>query len=280
VYPDIAVVTNVGEAHLEGFGTIETVRDTDLEVLSYVRTACINADDPLLIEGIGTYQGRVITYGIENRADFSAREIVPGEEGSRFLLVTPDLGEVPVSLGISGRFNVLNAVAAASAATVLGMNLEEIRSGLESFRGVPMRLEIKRLSGALVINDVYNANPASMEGALRELVRLRKGRAIAVLGDMLELGAYAPDAHANLVRRLNELSVDILIAVGPEMHKASSGFAGQAHQAGSSSDARSLLLGMMQEGDTVLIKGSRGMSMEKVLAGDEQAAATEHSNAL
>ena len=280
VHPDIAVVTNVGEAHLEGFGTIETVRDTDLEVLGYVKAVCINADDPLLMAGIGAYQGRVITYGIENRADFSAQEIVLGEEGSRFLLVTPDRGEVRISLAISGRFNVLNAVAAASVTSSLGMSLEEIRSGLESFRGVPMRLEIKRLSGALVINDVYNANPASMEEALRELVRLRKGRAVAVLGDMLELGAYASDAHANLVRRLSELSIDILIAVGPEMQKASAGFAGQAHQAGSSSEARSLLLGLLKEGDTVLIKGSRGMSMEKVLAGEEHAAAMEGSNAL
>lgn len=280
VHPNIAVVTNVGEAHLEGFGAIETVRDTDLEVLGYVKAVCINADDPLLMEGIGTYRGRVITYGIENRADFSAQEIVLGEEGSRFLLVAPGGGEVRISLRISGRFNVLNALAAAAVASGLGMSLEEIRSGLEAFRGVPMRLEMRRLSGALVINDVYNANPASMEEALRELARLRKGRAIAVLGDMLELGAYAGDAHADLVRKLNELSVDILISVGPEMHKASAGFAGQAHQAGSSSDARSLLLGMVTEGDTVLIKGSRGMSMEKVLAGEEHAAATGGGNAL
>ena len=280
VRPDIAVVTNVGQAHLEGFGTIETVRDTDLEVLGYVKTVCINADDPLLMEGIASYQGRIVTYGIENRADFSAREIVPAEEGSRFLLVTPGRGDIRISLRISGRFNVLNALAAASVASELGMSLEEIRGGLESFGGVPMRLEMRRLSGAIVINDVYNANPASMEEALKEMERVRTGRAIAVLGDMLELGAYAGDAHAELVQKLNLLGVDILIAVGPEMHKASAGFSRTAYQAASSSEARSLLLGMMGPGDTVLIKGSRGMAMEKVLAGEGPAAGAEGGNAL
>jgi len=268
VHPDIAVVTNVGEAHLEGFGSIETVRDTDLEVLAYVKTLCINADDHLLMEGIGAYRGRVITYGIENRADFTAREIMLRDQGSRFLLVTPDRGDIRISLSISGQFNVLNAVAAATVASELGMSLDEIRSGLESFTGVPLRLEIRHLSGALIINDVYNANPASMEGALRELARLRKGRTIAVLGDMLELGAYAADAHADLVAKLNRLRVDVLIAVGPEMHRAAAGFAGPAYRAGSSSEARSLLFGMMKDGDTVLIKGSRGIYMEKVLAGE------------
>ena len=268
VHPDIAVVTNVGAAHLEGFGSVETVRDTDLEVLSYVKTVCINADDRLLMEGLGAYRGRIITYGIENRADYTAREIMLDDQSSRFLLVTPDRGDIPISLSIPGQCNVRNALAAATVSAELGMGLEEIRSGLASFTGVPLRLEIRRLSGALIINDVYNANPASMEGALGELSRLRKGRAIVVLGDMLELGPYAPDAHADLVAKLNRLRVDALIAVGPEMHRAAAGFAGAAYRAASSSEARSLLLGMMRDGDTVLIKGSRGMYMEKVLAGE------------
>jgi UDP-N-acetylmuramoyl-tripeptide--D-alanyl-D-alanine ligase len=278
--PGIAVVTNVGEAHLEGFGRIETVRDTDLEVLEYVKTVCINADDPLLMEGIGPYRGKVITYGIENPAAVTAREIMPGEQGSEFLLVIAGGGEIRTRLRISGRFNVLNALAAAAAASELGTGLEEIRSGLESFGGVPMRLEIRRVSGSLVINDVYNANPASMEEALKELARLRRGRAIAVLGDMLELGSHAEDAHAELVEKLNRNGVDIFIAVGPEMQKASAGFAGQACQAGSAAEAGSLLRGMMEEGDTVLIKGSRGMRMEKVLAEGERPAVVEEGNAL
>jgi UDP-N-acetylmuramoyl-tripeptide--D-alanyl-D-alanine ligase len=280
VRPDVAVVTNVGEAHLEGFGSIEAVRDTDLEVLLYVKEVSLNADDRLLMEGIKDFQGKVITYGIDNRADFTARDIILGETGTQFLLCTPDSGEIVVKLRVAGRFNVLNALAAASVACELGIGLEEIREGLESFTGVPMRLEIRHLSGALVINDVYNANPASMEEALLELVRHRKGRAIAVLGDMLELGPYAEDAHRNLVRRLNELQIDVLIAVGPEMRKALTAFSGKAYEAVSSEVARSLLLGMVKEHDTVLIKGSRGMRMENVMAGDGGPAGTEVGHAL
>lgn len=263
--PDIAVVTNVGEAHLEGFGTIAAVRDTDLEVLEYVRTVCINADDPLLMEGISTFDGRVVTYGIDHPADFSAREITFSETGTAFVMVMPSGEEVPVHLLIAGRFNVLNALAAAAGTAELGLGSAEIRQGLEAFAGVPMRLEIRYAGGALVINDVYNANPASMEGALGELSRRRTGRAIAVLGDMLELGAHAADAHRQLVSRLNELQVDVLIAVGPEMQAAAKGFAGAAYSAESSPEAGSLLSGMLGAGDAVLIKGSRGMRMERVL---------------
>ena len=171
-------------------------------------------------------------------------------------------------------------MAAASIACELGISLEEVRTGLEVFTGVPMRLEIRTFSGALVINDVYNANPASMEVALRELIRLKKQRTVAVLGDMLELGPYSEEAHRNLVKKVSDLRIDILIAVGPEMQKASAGFSGKAYQAASSVEARSLLLGTVKEGDTVLIKGSRGMRMEQVVAGEESTAVMEGGNDL
>ncbi len=280
VQPDLAVITNVGQAHLEGFGSIEAVRDTDLEVLDHVETVSVNCDDLFLMQGMSRFTGKVITYGIEHAADFSATDIALSQQGSTFTLHTPNSGAFNVSLKISGRFNVLNALAAASIACELGISNEEIRQGLEAFTGVPMRLEIKSFSGALVVNDVYNANPASMEEALTELVRLRKGRTIAVLGDMLELGTYAEDAHRSLMRSLNEHQIDLLIAVGPEMQKASAMFSGVCHQAADSDEARSLLLGMLNEGDTALIKGSRGLRMEKVLAGEGKPVEAEVGNAL
>jgi UDP-N-acetylmuramoyl-tripeptide--D-alanyl-D-alanine ligase len=280
VQPDLAVVTNVGQAHLEGFGSIEAVRDTDLEVLEHVETVSVNSDDRFLMQGMAGFTGKAITYGIENTADFFARDIALVQQGSKFTLCTPKNGAIEVSLKISGRFNVLNALAAASIACELGISPDEVKQGLEAFTGVPMRLEIRSFSGALVINDVYNANPSSMEEALKELVRLKKGRTIAVLGDMLELGTYAEDAHRGLVNRMNELQIDFLIAVGPEMQKASAAFSGVCHQAASSDEARSLLLGMVNEDDTILIKGSRGIRMEKVLAGEGKPVATEVGNAL
>jgi UDP-N-acetylmuramoyl-tripeptide--D-alanyl-D-alanine ligase len=280
VQPDLAVITNVGPAHLEGFGSIEAVRDTDLEVLDHVETVSVNSDDLFLMQGMDRFIGRAVTYGMEHDADFFATDIALAQQGSTFTLHTPRIGAFEVRLKISGRFNVLNALAAASVACELGISPDEVKQGLEAFTGVPMRLEIRSFAGALVINDVYNANPASMEEALKELARLKNRRTIAVLGDMLELGAYAEEAHRSLVNKMNDLQIDLLIAVGPEMQKASSAFSGAGHTAESSEEARSLLLGMVKEGDTILIKGSRGIRMDKVLAGDGKPLAAEVGNAL
>ncbi len=268
-YPDFAVVTNVGQAHFQGFGSIEMVRKTDLEILEYAKTAFVNADDGFLIEGMKDYTGKTITYGIRNRADVYAGDIVPGDRGSDFLLCLPGGREAGITFGVAGRFNIYNALAAAAIADVFGVGIEDIKKGIESFRGVPMRLEIKDLSGALVISDVYNANPSSMDEAVKELARLKRRRTIAVLGDMLELGPYAEEAHKKLVRRISELNIDLLIAVGPEMNRAAAGFSGIYYGAEDSVAARSILLSICGDGDTVLVKGSRSIYMERVLDGLE-----------
>lgn len=278
--PDFSVVTNVGPAHLEGFGSLEAVRDTDLEILAYAKAAVVNADDVFLLEGTKNYNGRLITYGMKNTADVYARDIMLGTRGSGFKLCFSDKRRAAVNLQLSGSFNIYNALAAASAADALGIGLEDIKNGLESFGGVPMRLEIMEMLGALVISDVYNANPASMEEALKELVRLKRKRTIAVLGDMLELGGHTEEAHKKLLRRASALKIEVLIAVGPEMGKAAGEFKGACYKAENSNVARSLLLSICREGDAVLIKGSRGMRMEKVLPKEDAAGTGEGTDAL
>jgi UDP-N-acetylmuramoyl-tripeptide--D-alanyl-D-alanine ligase len=278
--PHMAVVTNVGRAHLEGFGSLEMVRKTDLEILEYVKTVSVNADDLFLLEGVKGFGGKVVTYGIERKADVYAEGVELREKGSRFTICFPDGGNIMVDLVISGIFNVYNALAAASVANELGVEKHEIKRGLESFHGMPMRLEVKELSGALVISDVYNANPSSMEEAVKELIRLKRSRAIAVLGDMLELGRYAVSAHRELVEGLSRAGVDMLIAVGCEMKRAASQFAGMHYEADDARGAGSILSGILTEGDTVLIKGSRGMHMEKVLSENGETAARAGENAL
>ena len=279
--PDFSVVTNVGPAHLEGFGSLEAVRDTDLEILDYVKVASINADDGYLLEGAKkNYNGRLITYGMKNTADVYAMDIMLGTKGAGFKLCFSDKRRIAVNLQLSGAFNIYNALAAASAADALGIGLEDIKNGLESFGGVPMRLEIIEMLGALVINDVYNANPASMEEALKELVRLKRKRTIAVLGDMLELGGYAQEAHKKLLRLTSDLKIDVLVAVGPEMARAAEEFKGTCYKSESSDSARSVLLSICREGDAILIKGSRGMRMEKVLLKEDSSGIGEIKNAL
>jgi len=156
-------------------------------------------------------------------------------------------------------------LAAAAVGYLFHIDPADMKKSIDSFKGVPMRLEFREWEGARVISDVYNANPASMEEALKELVRTRRNRAIAVLGDMLELGPYEEEAHRKIGKLLSELVVEIFIAVGSRMAFAASEFKGVVYMLPSASEAGRLLREIRQEGDTILIKGSRGMHMEKVL---------------
>jgi UDP-N-acetylmuramoyl-tripeptide--D-alanyl-D-alanine ligase len=264
--PDYGVLTNISPSHLEGFKDMEAMRRTKLEILNYIRVAVVNADDSFLMEGIQAsgFKGKIVRYGINNKAEISATDIRLHEKGSSFLL---HIGKntIEVHPTISGRFNIYNLLAAASVGHLFHIKLWDIKKVIDSFVGIPMRFEIKELEGIQVISDVYNANPASMEEAIKELVRLRKKRAIAVLGDMLELGSYGDEAHRRLVRWMSGLPIDIFVAIGPLMSSAASEFSGNVYTFQSSIEARETIKSICKEGDTILIKGSRGMSMERVL---------------
>ncbi|GMT47075.1 MAG: UDP-N-acetylmuramoyl-tripeptide--D-alanyl-D-alanine ligase [bacterium] len=266
--PDIGVITNIGPAHLDGFGSLETVRDTKYEILDFVKTVVLNADDPNIKDIPG--QCRVVTFGMNQEADVRADNVVHEEAGLSFRMHLKEGGSYDIRLRVLGLFNVYNALAAVAVCRILDVPAGIISSSLGEFRGVPMRLELKELKGALVISDLYNANPASMEEAVKELVRLRRGRAVAVLGDMLELGSYGEQAHRKLGRWLATLDVDVLIAVGDLMSYTCEEFSSgngrvKALHVKDPREAREILLGMVGKDDTVLIKGSRGMRLEGVL---------------
>lgn len=270
--PDIGVITNIGYEHIEGFGSLDRVRDSELEILPYIKRLIVNADDSFLMQGVRkNFKGEIITFGIENRnSDITARDIVFSDEGISFVLHIS--GEsIDINTKMRGYFNVYNCLAASSAAYSADFGLREIKEGLESFVGVRMRFEILKYGGITFLNDAYNANPSSMEESLKELIRMlntgkrrRYKRAIAVLGDMLELGDYATKAHINLGQRMSDLPVDIFIGVGPLMSLAVSEFNGNGIHVNSSEDASKKLKEIIRKGDVVLIKGSRGMKMEKV----------------
>jgi len=267
--PQYGVLTNISTAHLEGFKDIKTVRKTKLELLDYTDVAVVNADDAFLMEGIQAsgFKGWVVRYGIENYAEIRATHIKLLKKGSVFRLKTAENTSLEVRPQVSGMFNIYNILAAASVGYLFNIDLKEMKKAIDSFPGIPMRLEIKEMNGIKVISDVYNANPASMECAVQELARISKRRTIAVLGDMFELGAFEDEAHKKLVRLLQELSIDIFIAVGTRMVCAAQEFRGRVYEVKSSEAAGKLLREIYRKGDTVLIKGSRGMHMEKVLGG-------------
>ncbi|MCX8030234.1 MAG: UDP-N-acetylmuramoyl-tripeptide--D-alanyl-D-alanine ligase [Thermodesulfovibrionales bacterium] len=270
--PEIGVVTNIGFEHLEGFGSIQKVRESELEILPYLKTVIANRDDDFLMEGVEEkLNGKLITFGVTSeKADIRAKNIKFFEGYTDFSLIVKDLS-IEIKTKLSGIFNVYNCLASAATASVLGVRLEEIKQGLESFSGVKYRFELKRYKGVTFINDVYNANPSSMELSIRELARLynlkkeKFNRAIAVLGDMFELGEYSKLAHNEIGLKLSESKIDFFIAVGERMKDAIKSFKGESIHVPDSSKAAEELSHIIKEGDLVLIKGSRGMKMEKVL---------------
>lgn len=273
--PNIGVITNIGYEHMAGFGTLKNVRDSEMEIVPFLKKLAVNGDDDFLIDGVKEYLHRntleIIRFGI-NKKDLhvNARDIEISDEGSRFLLyVGEDSKEI--NLKIPGLLNIYNSIAAASVAIFMGFSLDEIKAGLESFEGIDMRLEIKRFGGVTYLNDVYNANPSSMAGSLNELIRIlesKRGdykRAIVVLGDMLELGDSGIEEHEKLGRKLSQMPIDAFIGVGPLMSFAVKEFKRYAISVTSSEEAAEELLKILMPKDIVLIKGSRGMRMERVL---------------
>lgn len=271
--PTHGILTNIGQSHLEGFGSMEGLLKTKLELATASDTIIYNADDPMLQPALEAYTGKVLmSFGINKKANVRAEDVTLGEKGSSFKLRSGD-DRIDITLRIPGLFNVYNALAAASAGIIFDVDFKKIAAACSSFSPVNMRYQVGEFHGALVLNDVYNANPASMRESIRELARLRenrKGKAIAVLGDMLELGEYSKDAHREIGKLLKELRVDIFIAAGPMMTLALEEFKGNGNMAiacPDSTEAGNALVEKLDENDTVLIKGSRGMKMEKVLEG-------------
>jgi UDP-N-acetylmuramoyl-tripeptide--D-alanyl-D-alanine ligase len=276
--PDVGLITNIETVHLEGMGSLETIKREKGELFRRMRkggTILVNQDDPRVVELASEFSGQKITFGIEGPADVMAREIrLQGSEGTTFTLIME--GEaIEIGLPLLGRHFVLNALSAVAVASLFGIELGKVKKALEQFQPSPMRMEIVRLKGGvMLINDAYNANPKSMESALETLCEVRgKGRAIAVLGDMLELGDFSVEAHQRVGERVGELSIDFLLALGEEAPVVVESAIRQgldperARVVASHPEAISMLRNVIREGDWILVKGSRRMAMEKVAAG-------------
>jgi UDP-N-acetylmuramoyl-tripeptide--D-alanyl-D-alanine ligase len=275
--PSHGVITNIGPAHVGRLGSYEAVRDAKLEILEGLSVAVANADDDFLIKGINMakeYSGQVTTFAINNDAHVTAKNINLTEKGSSFVLYVQDKGAVPINLHLYGRFNIYNALAAASVCSTLGMKIDEIKSALESFSGSPMRFEISKIGGVTLINDAYNANPASVEESLKEAVRLGAGNRVAVvLGDMHELDDFSEIAHRGIGQVVFEIGVDVFLAVGDMMRLAAEECVKLRQHDNKPEvfmfkDIRSAgekIMDILETGDTVLVKGSRAMAMERII---------------
>ena len=276
--PDVGLITNIQTVHLEGMGSLERLKEEKGELFRRMRrdgTILVNGDDPRVVDLAGDYPGQKITFGIEHPADIMAKEIrLNGAEGTSFTLIL-DGEATEVHLRLLGRHFVPNALSAMAVACLFGVEVSRAREALENFQFFPMRMEVIPLRGGeTLINDAYNANPYSTKVALETLVEAKgMGRAIAVLGDMLELGSLTKEAHEQIGKRVSELSVDFLLAMGEEASVVVESAirhglpAEKARIVESHSEAISLLRQMIQNGDWILVKGSRKMAMEEIVKG-------------
>lgn len=273
--PDVGVITNVGPAHLEGLGSLDNVARAKGELLQAIRpggTALLNADDPRVAALAGSTDHPVVYFGCDRRAQIRADDIRLTDAGIAFSLVTPS-GAIAVTLATPARVMVSNALAAAAAGEVLGVPLALIQAGLESFYPQAGRMGI-RLPGRdiCVLDDTYNANPSSMAAAIETLARMQANRrTLAVLGDMLELGRQSAALHRETGRAVADARIDQLLVTGRFASAVAEGamerkMAAERIFTGTKPALVERLKRLLRPGDLILVKGSRGMAMEEVVA--------------
>ncbi len=275
--PTIGVITNIGPDHLEFFGSMEGSAQAKAELLDHLPqdgAVVLNADDEYFEYLAARAQCRVVAFGASPKAVIRAANVRTDDKGGTvFGLILPGkTRQTEVRIGTQGRHNVSNALAAAAVGHALGLSGAAIAEGLSKFRPAAMRSQISNSHGVQVINDCYNANPASMKAAIQLLAELGRGkRSIAALGDMLELGADTKRMHREVGAFLAAQGIGHLLACGVLGRELAEG----ARQAGMASDriaelpdaqaAATTLSRMVRQGDVVLVKASRGMRMEQVV---------------
>ena len=273
--PTLGLITNIGPDHLEFFKTMDRSADSKAELLAELPAdgaAILNADDRYFRLFKKRARGRVVSFGLAASADVRAEQIEPyGRHGTQFKLVLPGRSRRLVArIRVPGEHNVTNALAAAAVGVALDVPGTAIVAGLAKFRPAAMRSQIEVRHGVRIIVDCYNANPASTRAAVRLLAESKaRGRRIAVLGDMLELGPTTAQLHAEVGAYVAEQGIDTLIASGPLSRNLAQGArtVGMAavHEAADAPAAAAELLALVQPGDVVLVKGSRGMRLERVV---------------
>lgn len=267
--PGTVVMTNIGPSHLESLKVLGGVFKAKKEILEYLTeggTLILNGDDPHLLR-IKSKRFKIIRFGFGESNDFRASQAEVGKNSIRFSVN----GGSPFKLNILGEHNIYNALAAIATASEFGIPHKSIQTAFLRYRPGPMRLNLVRVRGIDIINDSYNSNPLSMEGALNVLKRYPARKRWVVSGDMLELGADGRYFHEALGEAIADRAVDGLLTLGRlSSHAHSRALAcgmdrSAALHCKTHNQIASALRRCVKKGDVILIKGSRGMKMERVI---------------
>ena len=264
------MVTNVSQSHLEGLKTLEGVANEKAGLIRGIGPeglSILNRDDPSYDTLVEAATGPVKTIGIRSRADYMAVEIEIQADHSAFTIQGTRF-----HLPLMGFHNVYNALAAYACAVEVGAAPESVAEAFLSFEGPPMRLKPLKAGGCFILNDTYNANPASVVSALKTFAVLPvTGRRIVVLGDMMELGEQSKELHCQMGRELSCGSFDVIAAVGERAGDYIDGATqvgiepGKLHLFPDTDEAMAAIPRLVEKGDAVLVKGSRGMELEKLV---------------
>lgn len=274
VKPDVAVITNIGLSHIEKLGSRDAILKAKLEILDFFSSdglVILNGDDEMLYELKGKLPYKTIYFGIENKeCDYVAKNINATEKSIAYDVCYGVDEAEKVELKMVGQHNVYNSLCAIAVARHYGLPIASISKKLSKFKPTQMRMEIISCDGITLINDCYNASPSSMEAAIKVLSDMEAKRKIAILGDILEMGDFAPTAHHVIGRKVAESDIDFLLTVGQNAKIIADG----ALDAGMESTKVMhfennkavcvFLNAFLNEEDKILVKASRGMKFEQI----------------
>ncbi len=268
--PTMGIVTNIGSAHLEGLGDLDGVAVEKADLLHSLKEdgiAILNRDDPFFAYLSAEAPGPVVSFGMNSAADYAA-EMIEEEDGFMAFRVNG----VHIRLQLMGVHNVMNALAAFACAAELGVDPERAAEAFVQFPGTPMRLQPLRTQSLFILNDAYNANPASMATALETFSRHRaEGRKVVVLGDMLELGSESARLHREIGEALGRHGFDLVAAVGRWADRILEGIGMSCPSPGScfsysdTKEAVEAFPEMLEINDSILVKGSRRVGLEELV---------------
>lgn len=265
--PDVALITNAGPAHLEGFGTLEGVAEAKGEIysgLAQAGTAIINADDAFADYWASLCENKkIIRFALDNDADVKGHWQA-NDQGGELSIATAGTS-CQLQLNVPGRHNAMNALASCAAAMAAGVELADVEQALSEFRSVKGRLNIIQAgSGVCLIDDTYNANPGSLKAGI-DVLKVLSGEHWLVLGDMGELGAESEQLHRQVGIDARHMKLDKLLATGDNSQAAVQAFGEQGYFFSTQDELIAFIKQALHENVNILIKGSRAMQMEKVV---------------
>ena len=269
--PDFAVMTNIGVAHIENLGTQQNIRSEKFKITKHFgenSVLFLNGDDVLLKELHGKQSFPTVTFGLSTDNDYYAKDMETVGFQTNFVCCCKD-GAFALTIPALGEHSVKNALAAFAVGKHLGLNAQTIQEGLLTYKNAPMRQQIYQLHGMTLIDDSYNSSPEAAKVSLDVMKSIAKGKSVAVLADMLELGEQSAKEHYRVGEHLAKIGIDILLTVGEFSENTAAGAkengCGNVHSFDSNEKAYAYLKTITEPDMTILVKGSRGMHTDEIV---------------